>query len=548
MDLKEQLRTVIKEAIVAADITTEVPDIKIEIPKDKNNGDFSTNIAMVLTKIARRNPREIATLITENIDQSAGEIESIDIAGPGFINFKMKSASLASIITKVLAQGEAYGKTTLEHPQKILLEFVSANPTGDLTMAHGRHASFGDTLANILDAAGHDVTREYYVNDAGKQIENLALSIEARYFQALGEERDIPEDGYHGKDVIQLGEELAKTNTELREMDASERVQSLRDIGVKFEMDKLKRDLQDFNVEFDIWTRETSLYTENKVEAALELLTERGHTYEEDGALWLKTTDFGDDKDRVLRKSDGSYTYLMPDIAYHFDKLNRGYDQLINLFGADHHGYVARLKASVEALGFAPGKLEVQIMQIVRLIKDGEEVRMSKRSGKSVTLRDLMDEVGVDASRYFLAMRSSDTHFDFDLTLAQSETSDNPVYYAQYAHARICSILRKAVEENVNFEGDVNLDVIQADTALNLLKTVSEFPNIIQGAANKRAPQRLTNYIQELASAFHKFYNAEKIMTAEPDVMVAYLQLASAVRITLENALNLVGVNAPERM
>lgn len=548
MDLKEQLRTVIKEAIVAADITTEVPDIKIEIPKDKNNGDFSTNIAMVLTKIARRNPREIATLITENIDQSAGEIESIDIAGPGFINFKMKSASLASIITKVLAQGEAYGKTTLEHPQKILLEFVSANPTGDLTMAHGRHASFGDTLANILDAAGHDVTREYYVNDAGKQIENLALSIEARYFQALGEERDIPEDGYHGKDVIQLGEELAKTNTELREMDASERVQSLRDIGVKFEMDKLKRDLQDFNVEFDIWTRETSLYKENKVEAALELLTERGHTYEEDGALWLKTTDFGDDKDRVLRKSDGSYTYLMPDIAYHFDKLNRGYDQLINLFGADHHGYVARLKASVEALGFAPGKLEVQIMQIVRLIKDGEEVRMSKRSGKSVTLRDLMDEVGVDASRYFLAMRSSDTHFDFDLTLAQSETSDNPVYYAQYAHARICSILRKAVEENVNFEGDVNLDVIQADTALNLLKTVSEFPNIIQGAANKRAPQRLTNYIQELASAFHKFYNAEKIMTAEPDVMVAYLQLASAVRITLENALNLVGVNAPERM
>lgn len=503
---------------------------------------------MVLTKIARRNPREIATLITENIDQSAGEIESIDIAGPGFINFKMKSASLASIITKVLAQGEAYGKTTLEHPQKILLEFVSANPTGDLTMAHGRHASFGDTLANILDAAGHDVTREYYVNDAGKQIENLALSIEARYFQALGEERDIPEDGYHGKDVIQLGEELAKTNTELREMDASERVQSLRDIGVKFEMDKLKRDLQDFNVEFDIWTRETSLYKENKVEAALELLTERGHTYEEDGALWLKTTDFGDDKDRVLRKSDGSYTYLMPDIAYHFDKLNRGYDQLINLFGADHHGYVARLKASVEALGFAPGKLEVQIMQIVRLIKDGEEVRMSKRSGKSVTLRDLMDEVGVDASRYFLAMRSSDTHFDFDLTLAQSETSDNPVYYAQYAHARICSILRKAVEENVNFEGDVNLDVIQADTALNLLKTVSEFPNIIQGAANKRAPQRLTNYIQELASAFHKFYNAEKIMTAEPDVMVAYLQLASAVRITLENALNLVGVNAPERM
>ena len=548
MDLKDQLRVVIKEAIKKAGITEEVPDIKVEIPKDTSNGDFSTNIAMVLTKIARSNPRDIATLIIENLDLEKGEIDSVDIAGPGFINFKMKTGSLTSIITKVLDEQENYGRTKHDVPQKILLEFVSANPTGDLTMAHGRHASFGDTLANILDAAGHDVTREYYVNDAGKQIENLARSIEARYFQALGEERDIPEDGYHGQDVITLAAELVETHPELKDMDEATRVHTLRDIGVTFEMDKLKKDLEDFNVRFDNWTRETRLYEENKVEETLALLTERGHTYEEDGALWLRTTELGDDKDRVLKKSDGSYTYLMPDIAYHYDKLNRGFDQLINLFGADHHGYVNRLKASVAALGFNPEMLEIQIMQIVRLIKDGEEVRMSKRSGKSVTMRDLMEEVGVDAARYFLAMRSSDTHFDFDLTLAQSETSDNPVYYAQYAHARICSILRKADEENIDFSHEVNLDVIEAESALTLLKAVTEFPNIITGAANKRAPQRLTNYIQDVASLFHKFYNAEKIMTADEDVKLAYLQLISAVRITLKNALNIVGVKAPERM
>lgn len=548
MDLKEQLKTVIKQAVIDAKLTDEVPDIKIEIPKDTKNGDFSTNIAMVLTKIARRNPREIAEMISTHIDKSQAEIESIDIAGPGFINFKMKSSSLVSIIDKVLTEQKRYGRATQVYPKKILLEFVSANPTGDLTMAHGRHASFGDALANVLAAAGHDVTREYYVNDAGKQIENLALSIEARFYQALGEDKAIPEDGYHGRDVIALGEKLATEQAELREMSSEARIQKLRKIGVEYEMRKLRQDLEDFNVHFDNWTLETSLYEQNKVEEALELLNERGYTYESDGALWLNTTEFGDDKDRVLRKSDGSYTYLMPDIAYHFDKINRGYDQLINLFGADHHGYVGRLKASVAALGFNPEMLEIQIMQIVRLIKDGEEVRMSKRSGKSVTLRDLIDEVGVDASRYFLAMRGSDTHFDFDLTLAQSETSDNPVYYAQYAHARICSILRRADEEGIELDTPVNLDVIDSESALHLLKTVAEFPDIIQAAANRRAPQRITNYTQELASDFHKFYNREKVMTDNIENTRAYLKLIAAVRVTLENALNLVGVNAPERM
>lgn len=548
MDLKEQLKSVIKQAVIDAELTDAVPDIKIEIPKDTKNGDFSTNIAMVLTKIARRNPREIAELITTHIDKARGEIDTVEIAGPGFINFKMQSGSLVSIIDDVLIKQGNFGHTTHPKPQNILLEFVSANPTGDLTMAHGRHASFGDALANVLEAAGHDVTREYYVNDAGKQIENLALSIEARFYQALGEEKSIPEDGYHGKDIIALGEKLASEQIELKDLPGDARIHTLRKIGVEYEMNKLKNDLEDFNVTFDNWTLETSLYEQNKVEAALKLLSERGHTYESDGALWLKTTEFGDDKDRVLKKSDGSYTYLMPDIAYHYDKLNRGYDQLINLFGADHHGYVGRLKASVAALGFNPDMLEIQIMQIVRLIKDGEEVRMSKRSGKSVTLRDLIEEVGVDASRYFLAMRSSDTHFDFDLTLAQSETSDNPVYYAQYAHARICSILRRADDEGIKADDTTDLEVINSAAALNLLKTVAEFPNIIQSAAKQRAPQRITNYTQELSSAFHKFYNAEKVMSDDAGKTRAYLKMISAVRITLENALNLVGVHAPERM
>lgn len=372
MDLKENLVQVIESALKKSGLVEDIPQIKIEIPKDKSNGDFSTNIAMALTRVLKRNPREIAQEIVNHIDKEAGDIREIDIAGPGFINFKMNEASLTKIIDEVLDKKENYGRSD-SNGEKVLLEFVSANPTGSLHIGHARNAAVGDTLANILDFAGYDVTREYYINDAGNQIYNLALSINARYFEALGEELEMPEDGYRGKDIQKIGERLAKEHPEYKDLDEDTRISKFRTLGVEYEMAQLKEDLKDYRVSFDNWFSETTLYEKGEVEKALEIMTKNGHTYEEDDALWLRTTDWKDDKDRVLRKTDGTYTYFMPDIAYHYDKLARGYDLLIDLFGADHHGYINRLKASIGALGEDPEKLQIEIMQMVRLIKDGEE-------------------------------------------------------------------------------------------------------------------------------------------------------------------------------
>ncbi|KKK34902.1 arginine--tRNA ligase [Salinicoccus sediminis] len=548
MDLKQHLKTSIEKAVEKSGLVEEVPPVKVEVPKDKANGDFSTNIAMVLTKQAKRNPREIAQAVIDNLDKDGAQVKSVDIAGPGFINFKMEEASLTGIIAKVLEEKERFGSTVRENAEKILIEFVSANPTGDLHIGHARNASVGDTLSNVMAFAGYDVEREYYINDAGNQIHNLALSIEARYLEALGQELDMPEDGYNGRDIKVIGEKLAKESPEYADQPHEARVAKFRQLGVDYEMEKLRQDLSDFNVHFDNWFSETSLYEKGEVEEALGKMTDNGYTFEEDEALWLRTTDFGDDKDRVLRKSDGTYTYLMPDIAYHYDKVERGFDRLINLFGADHHGYIKRLKGSLGALGEDPETLEIQIMQMVRLIENGEEVKMSKRTGKAITLRDIIEMIGVDASRYFLAMRSPDTHFDFDLELAKSESSDNPVYYAQYAHARICSILRQAKERGYDVDGGVNVDVIVNDQALELLKKLGGFPDVVQGAADSRATNRIPNYIQELAGLFHKFYNADKVLTDDKEKTLAYLAMIEAVRQTLENALGLIGVSAPERM
>ncbi|GAB3056162.1 arginine--tRNA ligase [Salinicoccus sesuvii] len=548
MDLREQLKTAIEAAVKNTGLVEIVPPVKVEVPKEKANGDFSTNIAMVLTKEAKRNPREIAQAVIDHLDHGAASVKSAEIAGPGFINFTMDEASLTNIIRRVLEEKGRYGSTTVEHPEKVLIEYVSANPTGDLHIGHARNASVGDTLANVMAFAGYDVTREYYINDAGNQIENLALSIEARYLEALGQELYMPEDGYMGKDIQVIGERLAKESPELLDTSKEDRVKMFRQMGVDFEMEKLKQDLYDFNVHFDNWFSETSLYEKNEITKALEKMTENGYTYEADGALWLRTTDFGDDKDRVLRKQDGTYTYLMPDVAYHFDKVGRGYDKLINLFGADHHGYIKRLKGALGALGESPELLEIQIMQMVRLIENGEEVKMSKRTGKAITLRDIIDMIGVDASRYFLAMRSADTHFDFDLELAKSESSDNPVYYAQYAHARICSILRQAKNSGYTLDKDADLDAIVHTQALELLKKLADFSNVVKSAAENRATHRIPNYIQELAAAFHKFYNADKVLTDDAAKTAAYLLMIEAVRQTLENALGLIGVSAPEQM
>ena len=549
MDLKQQLKVAIDEAIKQAELVPEgqLPELKVEVPKDKSNGDFSTNAAMVLTKIARKNPRDIAAAIIENFDQAKAGVKEINIAGPGFINFTMDSKELANVIHKVLDQKENYGRSEANN-EKVLVEFVSANPTGDLHIGHARNAAVGATLSNILDFAGYDVTREYYINDAGNQINNLALSIEARYFEALGQDLNMPEDGYNGKDIKVIGESLAKEHPEYKDLDQKERIAEFRNLGVELEMQKLKTDLEDFRIRFDNWFSETSLYESGEVDSAMDKMTENGYTYQADGATWLRTTDFKDDKDRVLVKKDGTFTYLMPDIAYHYDKVERGYDKLINLFGADHHGYINRLKASLGALGEDPDKLEIEIMQLVRLIENGEEVKMSKRTGKAVTLKDLIDMIGVDAARYFMVMRSTDTHFDFDLDLARSESSDNPVYYAQYAHARICSILRQAKEQGFEIDESQAVDVIENEQALELLKKVLEFPNIVKGAAAARATQRIPNYIHDLAASFHKFYNAEKVLGEDEEKTRAYILMIEAVRQTLENALGLIDVSAPESM
>jgi len=402
----------------------------------------------------------------------------------------------------------------------------------------------------VLEKAGYDVTREYYINDAGNQIHNLALSVEARYFQALGQEKEMPEDGYHGKDIIGIGQKLAEEfGDKFAAMPEEERYQTFREYGLKYEMEKLKKDLENFRVGFDVWYSETSLYENGKIDEALAALREKGHIFEEDGAVWFRSTTFGDDKDRVLVKNDGTYTYLTPDIAYHKDKFERGHEKVINIWGADHHGYIPRMKAAVEALGYNADNLEVEVIQLVHLYKNGEKMKMSKRTGKAVTMRDLVEEVGLDAVRYFFAMRSGDTHMDFDLDLAVSQSNENPVYYAQYAHARISSILRQGEEQRLKVNPDADLSLLGAEKEIDLLKKIGDFPQVVAEAAEKRIPHRIANYTQELSAAFHSFYNAEKVLDPNnPSLSEARLSLIQAVQITLKNALKLIGVSAPEKM
>ncbi|GIN57168.1 arginine--tRNA ligase [Lederbergia ruris] len=550
--MQENLKKEVQAAVLKAGLAEaeQLPEVMIETPKDQAHGDYSTNMAMQLARIAKKAPRMIAEEISAHFDRSKASIEKVEIAGPGFINFYMDNSYLTKILPVILKQKDEYGSSQAGKGQSVQVEFVSANPTGDLHLGHARGAAVGDSLCNIFEKAGYEVTREYYINDAGNQINNLAYSVEARYFQALGLDKEMPEDGYHGKDIIELGKKLAaEKGQQYVQMDEKERFDIFRQYGLEYELAKLKKDLEDFRVKFDVWYSETSLYENGKILPALEQLKEKGFIYEKDGATWFQSTAFGDDKDRVLIKKDGSYTYLMPDIAYHLDKLARGYDQLINIWGADHHGYIPRMKAAIEALGYEPSRLEVEIIQLVQLYKDGEKMKMSKRTGKAVTMRDLVEEVGLDATRYFFTMRSADTHLDFDLDLAVAESNENPVYYAQYAHARICSILRAADEKGFTFDEDTPVDTLVSEKAIQLLKQLGEFPQMVADAAEKRMPHRVTHYIYELASAFHSFYNAEKVLNEEnKQETAARLALVKAVQITLKNALALIGVSAPEKM
>lgn len=550
--MKDVLKQEIKEAVMKAGLAaeSEIPEVVLEVPKDKSHGDYSTNMAMQLARIAKKAPRNIAEEIVASFDKGKASIDKLDIAGPGFINFYMNNQYLTKLIPAVLEAGEAYGETNIGGGERVQVEFVSANPTGNLHLGHARGAAVGDSLCNVLEKAGYEVSREYYINDAGNQINNLALSVEARYFQALGKDKPMPEDGYHGEDIKEIGRKLAdEFGDRFVHEEESERLAFFRKYGLKYELGKLREDLENFRVPFDVWYSETSLYQNGKIDQALEALREKGHIYEEDGATWFRSTAFGDDKDRVLIKKDGSYTYLLPDIAYHKDKLDRGFQKLINVWGADHHGYIPRMKAAIEALGYDKETLEVEIIQLVHLYKNGEKMKMSKRTGKAVTMRDLIDEVGLDAVRYFFAMRSADTHMDFDLDLAVSTSNENPVYYAQYAHARICSMLRQGEEKGISFEGNLDLTKIASEKEYDLLKVIGSFPEAVADAAEKRIPHRITNYIFELASVLHSFYNAEKVLDpADEEKSRARLSLMKATQITLNNALKLIGVSAPEKM
>ncbi|WP_279591749.1 arginine--tRNA ligase [Paenibacillus sp. F411] len=557
MNPLDHIHQLVAEAVADAAVTAglvtreELPAITLEVPKDKSHGDLATNAAMQLTRIAKKNPRQIAEDIVAHLETGKASIEKAEIAGPGFINFTLNKSYLYPVIGLVQEQGENYGRVSRGDSRRIQMEFVSANPTGSLHLGHARGAAVGDALCNVLDFAGHEVTREYYINDAGNQVMNLCKSIEARYLQELGQPAEMPEDGYHGEDIKGFAKELvAEKGDSLLSLTPGERTAFFRTYGLQKELGKIKRDLARFRVNFDEWFSETSLYENGLVMKALEALDQKGQSYEQEGATWLRTTDYGDDKDRVLVKNDGSYTYLTPDIAYHLNKYERGYDEMINIWGADHHGYVPRMKAAMEALGNDPAKLTVLIAQMVSLFQNGEKVKMSKRTGKAVTMEDLMDEVGVDAIRYFFTMRSMDSHLDFDMDLAVSTSNENPVFYVQYAHARICSVFRQAEEQAIALLplSEVNLSLLTTEHEYDLLRKIGELPQEVAAAADHYAPHRLIRYVYELSSLFHSYYKAERVITEEQDQTQARFALLSAVRITIANVLRLMGVSAPERM
>jgi len=551
--LENTVKTAVAQAIAKAGLVaeTDIPEIGLEVPKDKTHGDLSTNAAMQLTRIAKKNPRMIAEAILENLDREAAGIVQAEIAGPGFINFTLNKSYLYPVVGTVHAQGENYGRIEDGKGKRVQMEFVSANPTGSLHLGHARGAAVGDALCNLLDFAGYEVTREYYINDAGNQVTNLCLSLEARYKQELGQEAEMPEDGYFGEDIKGFAKELVEREGErLLSLSQGELMEYLRTYGLEKEMQKIRRDLDRFRVHFDVFFSETSLYENGQVLDALDELRSRGEVFEEGGATWLKTTKYGDDKDRVLIKNDGTYTYLTPDIAYHRDKYARGFDKVMNIWGADHHGYIPRMKAAMQALGNDPEKLIVLIAQMVSLFQGGEKVKMSKRTGKAVTMEDLMDEVGVDPMRYFFTMRSMDSHLDFDMDLAVSTSNENPAFYVQYAHARICSIFRQADEQNVTVLplDQVDLSKLTANHEYDLLRKLGELPEEIRIAAEGYAPHRLTRYVYEVSAMLHSYYKAERFITEDAAVTQARLALLGAVRTVIANVLRLIGVSAPERM
>ena len=523
----------------------------LERPRDAGHGDLATNLAMVLAKLERTNPRKMAERVIGMLALPASLVSKVEIAGPGFINFWLAEDQLALVVRQVLERGPAYGRSEFGVGLKVNVEFVSANPTGPLHVGHGRGAAYGDALASLLQWTGHSVAREFYINDAGVQIDKLALSLWARVQNALGREAAIPEGGYHGLYLVEAAEQvLRERGRDFADLPAEEGIRQCRAIALRMQREEQDRDLADFGVHFDVFTSEQSLYERGLVDSALVLLAEKGLTYEEGGALWLRTTSFGDDKDRVLRKSDASLTYLVPDIAYHVDKRRRGFDHAIDVWGADHHGYVPRMRSVLAALGLPPDFFDVAILQLVKVVRGGEEVKMSKRSGEFITLRDLVDEVGVDAARYFFLMRPGDSPLVFDIELAKRQTDENPVFYVQMAHARLSGIFRTAERPPDSVTGPLELAALSAPEDQELLKKLGLFPEIVERAAREREPHRVTNYLQQLATAVHGWYHHTRAVGAPEGQSTeqARLLLARAARVVLANGLALLGITAPDRM
>lgn len=536
--MKDKLKDLIASVLDAKNIDFEKENIIIEVPKDNSHGDYATNIAMQLARILKANPRVIAEDLVKEL--TGNFIDKIEIAGPGFINFYVKNDYLYENINTILNEKEEYGKCNVGNGTKINVEYVSANPTGILHLGHARGASYGDSLSRILKLANYDVTREYYINDAGNQIENLRKSVQARYEGLCGREEVMPEDGYYGKEIIMIADNIKK--------EYGDNVTDplfFREKGLKYLLDKIKEHLRNFNVEFDVWSSEQSLYDSGAVDATIKELTEKGYTYYEDGALFLKTSLYGDEKDRVIVKKDKTNTYFVPDIAYHTNKYARGFEELIDVLGADHHGYVPRIKAGIKMMGNNPDKLDVEILQMVRLVRGKEEIKMSKRTGNAVTIEELVEEVGLDATRYFFSSRSLDTQLDFDLELATKKSNENPVYYIQYAYARICSIIN-------GYDGEIKpLDkytTLNSEYCKNLLTKLYEFTDTVKLSAIKRCPHIIANYVYDLAGLFHTFYAHEKVLCDDDMSTKEKINLICATAITIKNALILIGVNAREKM
>ena len=534
---------------VAAQFGADGLDFVLERPRDAGHGDLATNIAMLLARRERANPRKTAERVLQELKLPPTLIAKTEIAGPGFINFWLAEDQLAIAHQQILRAGAEYGRATWGAGVKVNVEFVSANPTGPLHVGHGRGAALGDAIASLLEWTGHAVTREFYVNDAGVQIDKAAQSLWARIRQEASYQAEVPEGGYHGEYLKENARAvLEREGRAFADLPEEEGLRRCRSLIVRIQRDEQDRDLEQFGVKFDVISSEQRAYDTGGVERAIQLLQKRGLTYESEGALWLRTTDFGDDKDRVLRKSDGTLTYLTPDIAYHIDKHDRGFDRAIDVWGADHHGYIPRLRAALAALGYPPEFFDVELVQLVRVVRGGEEVRMSKRSGEFVTLRDLYEEVGVDAARYFFLARKGASPLDFDIDLAKKQSDENPIFYVQMAHARLSGIFRTAQRDPDTVEGNLDMRALPDPEDVELLKKLVQFPEGVEKAAREREPHRITVYLHELATVVHGWYHRTRTLGEPPDVERARLLLTRAARLVLANGLALLGISAPDRM